>query len=87
VINVSSDKSKWTVAADRTTNASFAREDSAACSVRGRYVRLVVTGLQPGSWASFFEFRVFGSMNNKDSRDGKGDDSSKTNGNSPVSVR
>jgi DNA-directed RNA polymerase subunit RPC12/RpoP len=82
VVNVSSDKSKWTVAADRTTNASFTREDSDACSVRGRYVRLVVTGLQPGSWASFFEFRVLGSINTKDS---KGDGSPKASSSSPGS--
>jgi hypothetical protein len=76
VIEVSSDQTNWTVVADRTANSIFVGENSDVFSARGRYIRIVITGLQLGSWASFYEFRVLGSFI------GSGDGGSKTDGNS-----
>ena len=75
-IEVSPNNTNWTMAVDRTTNFTLAQTNSDNFSATGRYVRIVVTGLQPGSWASFFEFQVFGSVASS------GDGGTKTNGNS-----
>jgi DNA-directed RNA polymerase subunit RPC12/RpoP len=75
-IEVSPNNTNWTMAANRTTNFTLAQADSDNFSATGRYVRIMFTGLQPGSWASFYEFQVFGSFNNG------GDGGSKTNGHS-----
>ena len=75
-IEVSSDNVSWTTVADKTANATPAQKNSDNFSASGRYVRIVVTGLQPNSWASFFEFQVFGSVASS------GDGGTKTNGNS-----
>ena len=75
-IEVSSDHTNWTTVVDKTSNVTLAKKHSDNFSASGRYVRIVVTGLQPGSWASFYEFRVLGSFI------GSGDGGSKTNGNS-----
>jgi hypothetical protein len=70
------DNTNWTTVVDKTANITLAKKNSDDFSASGRYVRIVVTGLQPGSWASFYEFRVLGSFI------GSGDGGSKTNGNS-----
>ena len=75
-IEVSSDNANWTTVVDKTSNLTVAKINSDNFSANGRYVRIVVTGLQPGSWASFFEFRVLGSFIVS------GVGGSKTNGNS-----
>jgi DNA-directed RNA polymerase subunit RPC12/RpoP len=75
VIEVSSDNTNWTMVADRTANSTFTGENSDVFSASGRYMRIVITGLVPGAWASFYEFRAFGSIV------GSGDGGSKTNGN------
>jgi DNA-directed RNA polymerase subunit RPC12/RpoP len=75
-IEVSSDNTNWTTVVDKTSNLTVAKNNSDDFSASGRYVRIVVTGLQPGSWASFFEFRVLGSFIVS------GNGGSKTNGNS-----
>jgi DNA-directed RNA polymerase subunit RPC12/RpoP len=75
-IEVSSDHTTWTTVVDKTSNLTVAKKNSDNFSANGRYVRIVITGLQPGSWASFYEFRVFGSFI------GSGGGGSKTNGNS-----
>jgi DNA-directed RNA polymerase subunit RPC12/RpoP len=75
-IEVSSDNINWTTVVDKTANITPAKKNTDNFSASGRYVRIVVTGLQPGSWASFYEFRVLGSF--IVSSDG----GSKTNGNS-----
>ena len=62
VIQISSDNTQWTKLVDRTTNATPAPVNSDSFSASGRYLRLVVTGLAPNSWASFYEFRAFGSV-------------------------
>ena len=73
-IEVSSDHTQWTVVADKTANATPAEVTSDDFSGKGRYVRIVITRLPEGIWASFYEFRVFGSI-------GDGGQSN-TNGNS-----
>ena len=61
-IEVSSNHTNWTTVVDKTANFTPARENSDNFSASGRYVRMVVTGLQPRLWASFYEFQVFGSV-------------------------
>jgi len=75
-IEVSLDNANWTTVVDKTANITLAKKNSDNFSANGRYVRMVVTGLQPGSWASFYEFRVLGSFI------GSGDGGARTNGNS-----
>ncbi len=75
-IEVSLDNTTWTTVVDKTSNLTVARKNSDNFSANGRYVRIVVTGLQPGSWASFYEFQVFGSVI------GSGDGGTNVNGNS-----
>ena len=75
-IEVSSDHTNWTTVVDKTANLTPAKKNSDDFSASGRYVRMVITGLQPGSWASFYEFQVFGSVI------GSGDGGTNVNGNS-----
>jgi len=65
-IEVSSNQTDWTVVADKTADAIPAQADSDECSATGRYVRVVVSGLEENLWASFFEFQVFGSSDGKE---------------------
>jgi hypothetical protein len=60
-IDISSDNQTWTTVADKTTNTIAAGLTDDSFSASGRYVRITITGLPPGLWASFYEFRVFGS--------------------------
>jgi hypothetical protein len=48
---------------DKTNNTSTARTQRDNFTANARYVRITVTGLpiSPVTWASFWEFRVFGS--------------------------
>jgi len=62
-IEVSTNNANWTRAVNQTTNFTLAQTNSDYFSATGRYVRITLTGLQPGSWASFYEFQVFGSTN------------------------
>ncbi|MGB7749482.1 MAG: discoidin domain-containing protein [Verrucomicrobiia bacterium] len=75
-IEVSLDHTNWTTVVDKTSNLSVAKRNTDDFSATGRYVRVTVTGLQPGSWASFYEFRVLGYFI------GSGKGGAKTNGNS-----
>ena len=61
-IEVSLDNANWTTVVDKTANITLAKNNSDDFSANGRYVRIVITGLQPGSWASFYDFRVLGSF-------------------------
>ncbi len=62
-IEVSTDNTNWTTVVDMTNNTSnTAQTQSHSFSARtARYVRITVTGLPTRTWASFWEFRVFGS--------------------------
>jgi hypothetical protein len=61
-IEVSSNGTSWSTVVDKTGNTSSAQTQRDEFSANGRYVRITVTGLQasPLTWASFYEFRVFG---------------------------
>lgn len=61
-VEVSNDNTNWTMAADRTTNTNTSQTQTQTFTANARYVRITVTGLSssPVAWASFFEFRVFG---------------------------
>ncbi len=60
-IQTSLDNKDWATVVNQTRNSVSSRLNTDNFSASARYVRIVVTGLQPGSWASFFEFQVFGS--------------------------
>jgi Glycoside hydrolase family 2 C-terminal domain 5/F5/8 type C domain/Domain of unknown function (DUF4982) len=62
-VEVSSNGTTWTTVVDKTANTSTAQTQTDPFSATARYVRITVTGLpaSPVTWASFFEFRVFGS--------------------------
>ncbi|HEX8632448.1 MAG TPA: discoidin domain-containing protein [Catenuloplanes sp.] len=59
-ISVSSDAATWTTAVDQTASTSSAKDRTDTFTARARYVRVTVTGLPAGTWASLFEFRAFG---------------------------
>jgi hypothetical protein len=58
-IEVSADNASWTTMADRTLNGTAAGLMDDPFTASARYVRVTVTGLPSGIWASFFEFRVW----------------------------
>jgi hypothetical protein len=62
-IEVSADNINWTTLVNRTTTTSTAqtRQDSFSAT-SGRYVRITYTGLPwyPTTWASHYEFQVYG---------------------------
>jgi hypothetical protein len=57
-IEVSSDNSTWTMAVNQTNNTASVSISKDTFAATGRYVRITVTGLPSGTWASFFEFKV-----------------------------
>nr|WP_240344364.1 discoidin domain-containing protein [Paenibacillus sp. SYP-B3998] len=57
-IEVSNDNSTWSLAADRRSNTASAQVSSDDFTAMGRYVRITVTGLTNGAWASISEFEV-----------------------------
>jgi chitodextrinase len=68
-IEVSSDNTNWNLKVDKTNNTNNQQvqaDNFNADSVR--YVRISVTGLETGCWASFSEFKVFGSNTNIDTK-------------------
>lgn len=59
-IETSTDNLNWTVAVDKTvSNTSTAQAQQSSFLQSARYVRLTVTWLSSGCWASLFEFRLF----------------------------
>jgi predicted alpha-1,2-mannosidase len=61
-VAVSQDNTNWTEVVNETANTSTAQDQAAVFTAIGRYVRISVTGLPAGDWASFDEFRVFGTI-------------------------
>lgn len=59
-VEVSTDNTNWTLVVDKTNNTSTAQTQTDNFTATARYVRITVTGLASATWASFFEFRVFG---------------------------
>jgi hypothetical protein len=62
VVEGSPDAKTWTALSDQTNNTSTSQVQPLKFDGKGvRYVRIRVTGLEDGSWASIFEVKVFGS--------------------------
>jgi hypothetical protein len=61
-VAVSRDNTNWTEVVNQTANTSPAQDQANVFIATGRYVRITVTGLPAGDWASFDEFRVFGAV-------------------------
>lgn len=59
-IETSPDNSSWTQRVDRTTNTASQQTFTDNFTITTRYVRITATSLPSGTWASIFEFRVFG---------------------------
>ena len=59
-VTVSLDNTNWTTVVNKTANTSTAQDQADLFLATARYVRITVTGLPPSTWASFYEFRVFG---------------------------
>lgn len=58
-IEVSADGTNWTLAVDNTGNSTAAQTQTDSFTANGiRYVKITVTGTEPGDWASFYEFKV-----------------------------
>jgi len=58
-IQVSSDGTLWNTVVDKRNNASTSQTQQDIFSANARYVRITVTQLSSGCWASFWEFKVF----------------------------
>jgi len=64
-IETSSDNTVWTTAADKTATTSTAQVQTDVFSATNvRYVRITVTGLDAGVWASFYDFKVMSGTTN-----------------------
>lgn len=61
-IDLSNDNSAWTTVVNKTGNTTAAQIMADNFSASGRYVRITVTGLPSGRWASFYDFSVFGGV-------------------------
>ena len=61
-VETSTDNATWTLRVDKTASTSTAQTVTDSFTATARYVRITVTGLtaSPTTWASLFEFRVFG---------------------------
>lgn len=65
IIETSIDGDNWVELIDRRDNASMAQNQVVETSGEARYLKLTVTGLSSGSWASFYELHVYGQSTNK----------------------
>ncbi|WP_442952844.1 discoidin domain-containing protein [Paenibacillus sp. Soil522] len=63
-IETSNDNVNWTLKVDKTNNTSTDQIQNDIFKGTGRYVRITVTGLPTGAWASFFDFKVLGETAN-----------------------
>ena len=68
VIDVSDDGAAWHRVIDKSATRSSVQTSWDLWKARARYVRVTVTGLEPGLWASFWEFRLFGSLRTLESK-------------------
>lgn len=62
-IETSADNATWSTKVDKTGNTTAAQMMTDNFAAAARYVRITVTGLPSGYWASFYEFSVFGIAN------------------------
>jgi xylan 1,4-beta-xylosidase len=59
-IETSANNTTWSTAVDKTANTSTSQTQADNFTASGvRYVRITVTGLPSGKWASFYDFKVF----------------------------
>ncbi len=58
-IEVSNNDSTWNTVFDNTNNPYTAQTQVNNYLANGRYVRIHVTGLNSGDWASFYDFKVY----------------------------
>ncbi|MFI6154789.1 discoidin domain-containing protein [Kitasatospora sp. NPDC051170] len=58
-VDGSTDGSSWTTLADQSGNTAAAQVQTPAFTARARYVRVTVTGLDSGAWASVRSFEVY----------------------------
>jgi hypothetical protein len=61
-VEVSTDNTNWTLKVDKTATTNASQTQNDPFTATARYVRITITGLPttPTTWASFYEFRVFG---------------------------
>ncbi|WP_307602086.1 discoidin domain-containing protein [Paenibacillus sp. V4I9] len=59
-IETSNDNVNWTLKVDKTDNTSTDQIQNDVFVGTARYVRITVTGLPSGNWASFYDFKVLG---------------------------
>jgi len=57
-IGVSSDNVHWNTVVNKGSNASTSQTQQDIFTAVARYVRITITGLSSGCWASFWEFKV-----------------------------
>ena len=63
-IETSNDQVNWTLKVDKTKNTSTSQIQNDVFYDTARYVRITVTGLPTGAWASFYDFKVLGNTAN-----------------------
>jgi hypothetical protein len=63
-IETSNDNVNWTLQVDKTNNTSTDQIQNDSFYETARYVRITVTGLPTGAWASFYDFKVLGETTN-----------------------
>lgn len=59
-IETSTDNTNWSLKVDNTANTTVAQNQTDTFLATARYIRITVTGLPSGAWASFYDFKVFG---------------------------
>ena len=59
-IETSNDNTNWTMKVDKTANTSTDQTQTDNFKADARYVKITVTGLESGVWASFYDFKVLG---------------------------
>lgn len=66
-VEVSADNANWTLEVDKTKNTNTQQIQTDTYNANSvRYIRITVTGMDSGCWASFSEFKVFGVSANLD---------------------
>ncbi|RCW42439.1 glycosyl hydrolase family 28, partial [Paenibacillus prosopidis] len=59
-IETSNNNTNWTMKVDKTANTSTEQTQTDSFKADARYVKITVTGLESGVWASFYDFKVLG---------------------------
>ena len=63
-IETSNDNTNWTLQVDKTGNTSTDQVQNDVFYDTARYIRITVTGLESGAWASIYDFKVLGNPTN-----------------------